>query len=61
MKRLLSSTVFQFSFLILLVGALAVIYSDVTWAQWFDQAKYYVGIYATKEGVKYGAEAYKGE
>jgi hypothetical protein len=54
--KLFSSSTFKFSAMVLLVGILAVIYSDMTWLQWFDQAKYYVGIYAGKEGVRYYSE-----
>ena len=61
MTRLLSSTTFQFSAIVLFIGILGVLYSDVTWLEWFDQAKYYVGIYATKEGVRMGSDAYKGK
>lgn len=57
--KLFNSTTFQFSALVLFIGILATLYSDVTWLQWFDQAKYYVGIYASKEGIRYGSEAYK--
>lgn len=57
------STTFQFSLMILLVGAFAAQFSTgegrLTWELWWDAAVYFVAIYAGKEGVRYGSEAYK--
>ena len=59
MKKLLTSTVFQFSFMILAGSAAAAAFSDgLTWSQWLSEAVIILGIYASKEGVRYGAEAY---
>jgi len=52
------STTFQFCGMVLTVSALAAANGNLTWAAWLDQAVILVGIYASKEGVKYGAEAY---
>jgi len=59
MKKVYESTTAQFGIGILVIGALAVVYSDLTWLQWLEAAKWILGTYAAKEGVKYGAEAYK--
>lgn len=59
MKKLLSSSVFQFSFMILAGSAAAIIFGEgLTWTEWLSEAVIILGIYASKEGVKYGAEAY---
>ena len=58
MKPFWNSTTAQFGVSILTVGALAAGFSDYTWTLWMDQAIIIIGIYASKEGVRYGAEAY---
>ena len=59
--KLIESTTFQFGLFILLVAGLAAGFTDdLTWKDWVLEAKYMLGIYATKEGVRYGSEAYKG-
>jgi len=59
--KLFESSVFQFCILILLVAALAAGFTDdLTWKDWVDTAMVLIGIYTTKEGVKYGASAYEG-
>jgi len=61
-KKLLTSTVFQFSFMILAGSAIAAGFSaELTWKDWLSEAVIVLGIYASKEGIRYGAEAYKGE
>lgn len=57
--KLFSSSVFKFSAMVLLVGLIGVYNGGLSWELWFEQAKFYVGIYAGKEGVRYGSEAYK--
>jgi len=57
--KLFDSTVFQFCGIILFVSGLAALTGEITWAEWLDASKYLIGIYATKESVKYGATAYK--
>ena len=59
MRAFWESTTAQFGICILAVGALAAGFSDLTWAAWFDGALVILGTYATKEGVRYGSEAYK--
>jgi len=59
MRRLSSSTVFQFCALVLAASAIAAFQGTLEWSQWLSEAVVLVGIYASKEGVKYGAEAYK--
>lgn len=60
--KLLCSTVFQFCAIILIVAGIAAGNTgDLTWKDWLDQAVYFVGIYASKEGVRYGATAYGGK
>lgn len=58
--RLLSSTTFQFCFLILFVSGIAAYNTgDLTWKDWLDASIYLIGIYAGKEGVRYGSDAYR--
>jgi len=62
MKKLLTSTVFQFSFMILAGSAVAAAMSDgLTWEQWLSEAVVILGIYASKEGVRYASSAYEGK
>ena len=59
--KLFESSVFQFSILILSTSALAAGFTeDLSWKDWLSEAIIILGIFATKEGVKYGAEAYEG-
>lgn len=59
MKRLFGSTTFQFCLIVLAIsGVAAGVTDDLTWKDWLKEAVYFVGIYAGKEGVRYGAEAY---
>ncbi len=59
--KLFDSTTFKFCLLVLIAGALAAAFStELSWAVWFEKAVYFVGIYAAKEGVRYGASAYEG-
>ena len=45
--------------MILAGSAAAAAFSDgLTWSQWLSEAVIILGIYASKEGVRYGAEAY---
>jgi hypothetical protein len=53
------STTFQFCALVLLVSAGAALSGRLEWATWLSEAVYLVGIYAGKEGARYGAAAYK--
>jgi len=58
--KLFDSSVFQFCAIILIVAGLAAgLSSDVTWKDWIDIAMVLIGIYASKESVRYGATAYK--
>ena len=57
--NLLKSTVFQFCAMVLVISAIAAANGELTWAGWLSEAVVMVGIYASKEGVKYGATAYK--
>ena len=62
MRKFYESTTAQFALLVLLVAGLAAGFHldpNFGWAQWADLGKWAVGIYATKEGVRYGAEAVK--
>jgi hypothetical protein len=59
--KLLESSTFKFCAMVLVVAGIAAAYSpDLTWKDWLDQAVYFVGIYAGKEGVRYASDAYKG-
>ena len=58
MRKFYESTTAQFGIMILSVAALAVGFSDLTWVQWLDAAKWIMGFFASKEGIRYGAEAY---
>jgi len=58
--KLFESSTFQFCFMVLAVSAVAAgLTEDLTWKDWLKEAVYFVGIYAGKEGVKYGTQAYK--
>ncbi len=58
--KLFESSTFQFCLLVLGASAFAAgLTDDLSWKDWFDGAVYFVGIYASKEGVKYGSNAYK--
>jgi len=59
MKRLLGSTVFQFCAMVLTGSAIAAANGQLTWAEWLSEAVVMIGIYASKEGVRYGASAYE--
>lgn len=52
------STTFQFCFMVLAGSAVAAFMGQLAWATWLDQAVILVGIYASKEGVRYSAAAY---
>jgi len=58
MVKLFRSTVFQFCILILITSAVAAANGMLTWIEWLNEAVVLVGIYASKEGVRYGAAAY---
>jgi len=60
MRKFYESTTAQFGIMILSVAALAAGFSDLTWAQWLEAAQWVLAAFAAKEGVRYGAEAYKG-
>lgn len=58
-NQLLDSTTFKFCLLVMIAGAIVAGFSDeLSWLVWFEKSVYFVGIYATKEGVRYGAEAH---
>jgi len=60
--KLIESTTFQMCVVVLTIGALAAGFTeDVTWLDWFTKALEAVFVYALKEGVRYGAEAYEGK
>jgi hypothetical protein len=60
--KLFQSTTFQFCFIVLAVSGVAAGFTDdLTWKDWLKEAVYFVGIYAGKEGIKYGASAYEGK
>jgi predicted Na+-dependent transporter len=60
--RLLQSTTFGFSVLILTVAGVATYATpDMTWKEWTDTAVSLIMFYAGKEAFRYGAEAYKGK
>ena len=52
------STTFQFAFMVLVASAVAAFMGQLEWVKWLDEAVVLVGIYASKEGIKYGATAY---
>lgn len=57
--RLFESSTFQFCLIILIVAGIAALNNKITWSAWLDASIYFVGIYAGKEGVEKGANAYK--
>lgn len=58
--KLLQSTTFWFSVVILFVAGLAAWFdSEYSWAEWVDAGISLVMFYAGKESIRYGAEAYK--
>ncbi len=59
MKKFWESTTAQFGIFILSVGAMAAGFSNYQWDQWMIQAVIVLGIYASKEGIRYSAEAYQ--
>lgn len=59
MKKFYESTTAQFGIFILSVGALAAGFSDLTWDKWLESSLVILGIYGTKESVKYGSAAYQ--
>lgn len=59
MRKLLTSSTFQFCAIVLFITGIAATNGHMTWLQWMEQAVYFVGLYTGKEGVKYGSEAYK--
>ena len=60
MKKLWDSSTFQLIVLILIITALIAYNSDeVTWKDFLDQLRYYLGGYVIKESVVYGSSAYK--
>ena len=63
MTNLLNSTTFQFAAMILAGSAFAAFQGQLAWATWLSEAVVILGIYASKEGVRYSAAAYqaKGE
>lgn len=54
---LVQSTTFQFAALVLIVSGLAAANGALSWQEWINEAVILVGIYASKEGVRYGATA----
>lgn len=60
MRAFWESTTAQFGIMILAIAALAVGFTDdIKWGDWIDLAKFVLGFYAGKEGVRYGSDAYK--
>jgi len=60
MKKFYESTTAQFAIFVLSIAALAAGFTDqLTWTAWLDSAMVALGIYASKEGVRYSAEAYQ--
>ena len=59
--KLLESSVFQFCAMVLIISAVAAASGELSWTEWLSEAVVMIGIYASKEGVKYGAAAYKGK
>jgi len=58
--KLFQSSTFQFCLIVLFVSGVAAGFTgDLTWKDWLDEAVYFVGIYAGKEGIRYGADAHK--
>lgn len=58
--RLFQSTTFGFAVLILTVaGIVAGNDAGLTWRDWLDAAISTLLFYAGKEGIRYGAEAYR--
>lgn len=52
------STTFQFCFMVLVASAVAAFMGQLAWVKWMEEAVVLVGIYASKEGIRYGASAY---
>lgn len=62
MRVFWESTTAQFGIMILSISALAAGFTDdLTWKDWLSEAIIVLGIYASKEGIRYGAEAYKSQ
>lgn len=64
MRPFYESTTAQFSLIVLSAAALAAGFQldpDFGWKEWSELGKWAVGIYATKEGIRYGSEAYGGK
>lgn len=59
--KIFESTTFQFCFMVLVVAGLAAAFGDLEWKTWLEQSIYLIGIYAGKEGIRYGASAYEGK
>lgn len=66
-KKLWDSGTFKFSVSILIVGLMFVLFGEkvdgvppITASQLLETAVSFVGIFAVKEGFRYGSEAYKG-
>ena len=57
--KIFESTVFQFCAMVLIISAIAAANGELTWTEWLSEAVVMIGIYASKEGIKYGATAYK--
>lgn len=60
MRVFYESTTAQLGLVILSIAGLASGFTDdLKWNDWLDAAIYVLGIYAGKEGIRYGSEAYK--
>jgi len=59
MRKFYESTTAQFAIFVLTIAALAAGFTDqLTWAVWLDSAMVALGIYASKEGIRMGSDAY---
>lgn len=57
--KIFESKVFQFCAMVLIISAIAAANGELTWKEWLSEAVVMIGIFASKEGVKYGAAAYR--
>lgn len=58
-QKLRDSSVFNALALILTAGFMLVLFKGLTPISWLDAAMVGLGIYASKEGVKYASSAYE--
>ena len=59
LKKLSDSSVFAFCAVVLGGSAVAAFNGQLSWEAWLTEAVVLVGIYASKEGIRYGASAYE--